>query len=785
MVADKRPYTTATWDIFFHIYLDKGSYSVLVEQCEKLVGLSDSLRSWNASVYGRFLKMCTEYTMTELRRHWLLYIDMQNLPSQRTKVIREAFTKQCKQQSRKDMASASSARSSGPLVIQALQVSKDANTKYWSTGTTFSNPSKIAAATLLNPTFVYSLGGEGFFVQYGTDPLTPFHLAALFGNTRGSVSVADAVKAAKAEFSDWCSAFHSSVSSTPASVPVIRLFLGEATAVCRALRGFNTSGTLNLGVPVAPWKTHLIQLSKHEYLSGGAPVTFNVIDTSNLDDHIGLLNVLVATVPLIIPAPSSVIYTESLLVMGQDATKEFAERLYADITVFGLLIGLCPVDYLSGFNSRSNIHELMSVSKDAAQFHQATTWKSPCSGDPILTRCGGEYRAPAFDSRQLGTFLYDMYHQMFEQEDSRNFWRINEEKQNVQKAFTRSNLVHYTRESYVLLLKHLKDRLDISEGQWREVMDQFFSIHNADRSMPLDANNYNDFCVHLYRHGVYTGPTYHLMIRKIGIFLNWDTATPLVRIILSVPRKKMAACQSSLDDVGTPLLQCDIRGNWSHNIFTAVHVAFGNVVSTGTTSHPSVIFKEDPEGWKGASPLVVSFVAPMFVLTGLEPMENIEVCLTVRSTPAAALLINKIGLDLTIFGAKLLDKSLVHIVPEQPLPSRKSQFSSPISQPSTPGLSAQIGELGATTVEFDQECELVVSLTSKVSVENEEVKILFGSGATPQIAQLSPCVMRLTIGTHVQDVQYPFPVIGSQYRLRLARKSLYVEVSVGSTISPP
>ena len=390
MVADGQPYTTTVWDIFFHMRLDTDSHSALIEQCKKLVRLSETLQHWVDSPYGPFLKMCTEYTLTELRRHWSLYIDMQDLPRQRLKAIRDAFTKQSKSTLQKFQTILGAARSSGPLMIHAAQVTSEQFRKYWSTGTTFSDPKQIAAAAaLLNPTFVYSLGGEGCSVHYGIDPIVPFHLAALFGNAKGSVSVPDVVKAAKSEFGDWCAAFHAAISSpVAAGTPVTRFFLGEATAVCRAVRAFAETKTLNLGVPVAQWKTQLIQLSEDQYVSGDAPATFNVIETSNLDDHIGLLNVLIATVPLLSNARSSVLYTESLLARGQDATKEFAERLYADITTIGLLIGICPVDYLSGFTSRCNTHELMTyqfqhkLKEDVKQFHQVTTWKSPLLETP-------------------------------------------------------------------------------------------------------------------------------------------------------------------------------------------------------------------------------------------------------------------------------------------------------------------------------------------------------------------------------------------------------------------
>jgi hypothetical protein len=61
MVADKQPCATTVWNIFFHMFLDDGSHSVMIEHCRKLVALSDSLDNWNNSIYGRFIRMSTEY----------------------------------------------------------------------------------------------------------------------------------------------------------------------------------------------------------------------------------------------------------------------------------------------------------------------------------------------------------------------------------------------------------------------------------------------------------------------------------------------------------------------------------------------------------------------------------------------------------------------------------------------------------------------------------------------------------------------------------------------------
>ncbi|KAJ7479984.1 hypothetical protein B0H11DRAFT_1262872 [Mycena galericulata] len=763
LVADNQLSTDAIWNFFFHFYVDKETLSQIAAHCRKLLDIGETLKKWGGSTYGTLIRMGTQHTLTELRRHWSLYIDFHSLPANRQNAVRNAFGE--KSRSARDLGIG--ARSAGPLIAKALSVCKEQFLAYWKTGTTFSKPKETSTATLLNPTFVYSLAGEGCNVHYGTDPVAPFHLAALFGNGGRSVSLNDLIKNVKTQFSDWCTAFRTSQGRT-----VIRLFASEATALCRALSGFGATKALNLGIPVAQWKTELLQLNPFEY--GNAPSTFTVIDSSNLCDHIGLLNVLIATVPLLLSPAScgSVLYTESLLFHGTDATKEFADSLYADIHTVGLLLGVSPIDYLSGFSSRSNTHELIAyMAGRENQFHQTTTWKAPASGDRLVFSGKTQPLPAVWDALQLGTLLYDIYHQLFEQEDSQHFWRLNQN--NFVKAISASNIVHYIRESFVLFLKLVRQNFQIHDNVWKEVMERFINLKEADQSLNMDSVNYQDLSAQLHLHGVHTVPFLHIT-EKTGRFTTWDTVPLLVRVILVVPREKFAVLESIAETIGTPILQCDTRGRWSHNIFSAVHAAYGTVIPMGTKSSPRVIFKEDPEGLKGSSPIVVSFIMSAGLLT-LEPAEHTRICFSVRSTPASVMpVIQRLGMEQSLFSANLMDEYHVHVLPQEPFPEPLKAASAQGSQNEI----FQIGQVEPVAIELDEECELVSSLTSMVRVENRNAKDVFSSGAIPEISQVSPCVMKLAVGQHVQNVVYPIPVIGSQNKLRLARKSSYIEVIV-------
>jgi hypothetical protein len=302
-------------------------------------------------------------------------------------------------------------------------------------------------------------------------------------------------------------------------------------------------------------------------------------------------------------------------------------------------------------------------------------------------------------------------------------------------------------------------------------MERFIDLKEADRSMPMDSVNYQDLAANLHLHRVHTLPFLHIL-KKTGPFAAWDTVPLLVRVILVVPRDKFDVLHSLSESIGTPVLQCDIRGTWSHNIYSAVHAAFGTVIPMGTKGSPRVVFKEDPNGWKGTSSVVVSFTMSAGLLT-LEPAEHMRVCLSIRTTTGSVHhVVQKFGMEQAVFGANVMDESHVHVLPQDPFPESPNRPTrGPVGQ-------LQIGNADPVAVELDEECELVSCLTSMVHVENTEAKKLFGSGTMPEISQVSSCVMKLAIGEHVQNVFYPIPVMGSQNKLRLARKSSYIEVCI-------
>jgi hypothetical protein len=172
--------------------------------------------------------------------------------------------------------------------------------------------------------------------------------------------------------------------------------------------------------------------------------------------------------------------------------------------------------------------------------------------------------------------------------------------------------------------------------------------------------------------------------------------------------------------------------------------------------------------------MVVSFLLPSWFLTN-EP-NGISIGLNVRTTPASVMMLMKpLGVELGIFSAKLMDETLVHIVPDASLVSLpKAKGPAPLVQPT----SRAIGTINPVMATLDQECRNVVTLSARVDVAEAKAKSELSGGAAVRTEQVSPCAMKLILGdSRQQEVAFPFPVTGSDSKLRVARKSSYIEVS--------
>jgi hypothetical protein len=765
------------WDAFHHFKIDERTSKLIIHHSQQLYENAQDSEIWRQSTYGSFLKLVDDRTLSELRHHWKSYADFSKLPVARIDKLRQEQIRLSKSVLDKHAFTLSPSRSAGILWMQASGPLDKLFKRYWETGTTFALDDDIKKAKNLNPTFIYSLPGEVFDPHYGTFP-QGFHLTSAFApilsDPLGPLAHTGsaAIDVMKQQFKAWCNAFRA---SRAAGAITIRFFSGDAIAFSRALDSYASTGRAATDIFMSAWRAPRIIFNEPSASEPPAPTSFDIIDTSNLTDHLGLLNLLLVTQPLLkkAPASQSVLYTETLLPSGEDATQSFLDRICANVPTISALLGIAPRPYVSAFTTHSNIHELL-YSDHVKQYHERVAWVDPTSGDRHASQ---QESVIFFNAKDLGHVIFGMYDKMFASEQVMAAMRATPSLARLKSM----GEVHYHRETIAALFQLVKRRVQLKTGDWEVVADTFLEIVEQDRSRLIGMNNYQDLCLQLHLYGIHTvsplEPNWQLQFSAAApskIFGDWWSVPPILCVVLTVPRKNLKALLHDKEHTGTPPLQCNLTAQGVHsNAYSAIHAVWGK--STTVPGSDIITLEEDPHGINGTSGLVVSFWASSRILQ----FEGTLVSLVLKSTPQTTMMfMEKLGPELAIFGANISNKQRVHLLPYRPVlaPENRAPSYDPVMKfpdPTPPdnyvSISADVNQ------ERGQRC--VMSFTGRVEIETPAEQEALSKGAEISTQQISPCTMKLKLGNFHHLVRYPYPIRGSQNKLRVARKSHYIEVS--------
>ncbi|KAI0630916.1 hypothetical protein C8Q77DRAFT_1061941 [Trametes polyzona] len=809
MIMDDVPQRTI-WEIYLNMYISDEARQAVLEQCRKMIACSRTSEDWHASSYGAFLRMGTEHTLVEVRRAWRFYRNS-SMPigdphtAHALQMVDTGRTDTLKLHDKLGGVIISSARSSRPLLMEALEAYRAHFSHYWRVGQTPSPITKTGGPSCGNPTFLYSRLGEGFRVHYGTAALAPFHLAPLFGNHSGPCTIQQMATAAQAQFDGWCLALkvRTNASSSTGDALIIRFIVGDALHVAAALANRDCDRASPLAV--SPWTATPIELLDAEYRDRGAPTLFDVVDTSNLSDHAGLLNILLCSVPLLSASQPwcGVLYTEFLLAHppGDTTIERLWPLLPVDVHFIALLLGICPIEVLSGFSTTSDTHEVLlalNPSEPVRQFHLIVTWKGPYTADTALqpesrngtlsTPNGGSLPLD-FNSEQLASFLYATYTRMFGPEDPIRGLR----RSTVERA--RSGIIHNSRETFVIFLHMVRERCSLPDSTWTETMENLLARFHRRAHLPFDNLWHQDLSAQLYRHHVYAYPVYHRTLSpppspSASLFSGWSSIPHLVRIFLTVPHDKFSVLRARPE---TPPLHCVLSASGRFECgFQSVDACFGSVSLDGSVTNPQVVLRESSESGlhpDAVSPLVFSFVVPSWILTDVPVGDTADIVaeLCVKSTPATAVLAPVLGMRLSIFAASITDKHHVHVVPEvRPSPRTFTRSCAGSTTPEHWHRNPPIGVQDLVQVQLgDPDCATIATLSTKLHIRDTDCRAAFAGRAMPTVTQPSPFTIRIGVGKLVQSVAFPLPVLGGKEKVRLARRSSYIEVVIPTAMSYP
>ena len=676
------------WNIYYHLFLDNKSLELLHSQTQKLYLLSASIQSWHNSKYGRLLRMCDQGTLLRLRRIWDSYgssavsgDDKESYKQRFESGIQTARNIQAHHFGQG--INMTGLRSAAPIIIPSVKDLPELFKSFWKHGVTSKDHGSISKSKTPNPMFAGSFEDD-FILHYGTDPLLGFHLATAYASLTSDSPLESSVNpqlhkvvaAAQLQFRTWSDSFRSDAQRHL----TIRFFAGDALAFCHTLQHMRTTGErLKSNWYRDQHHLEVLMLDGEDYaFDGNVPLLFNVIDTSNLVDHVGAINILVAASPLLENSISATLYTETLVNKEEDPRALVDRILCGHFPTLSILFGLMPIEYWTNSTAISGVGEhlfdkvmstMIDTDQKIGQMHSRLTWKR-------FPACSTTIPVIRFDGPELAHILYQFYLKMFQHEDMKQlFSKIN------RKTIHNSSLLHYHRGSLASFFRFVKKRVVVD---WNESMNIFIDLVENNSTLLMSRNYIQELYLQLHLNDLYTVPTFSspfsspfsytshsAALKGLG---SWKEIPAVVCITLKVPRAKLRAITNvPLKELGTPILHCALQSSSSdpgrqwQNIFAVVQVAFGNVTTSGSRCDDGfkVNVSEDVHSWKGHSSLIVSFLAPTWVVL-LEP-HAATVALGVQSTPQSSrTFIKTLGFEMNIYRTTLGNEDNVYMTKYRP-----------------------------------------------------------------------------------------------------------------------
>jgi hypothetical protein len=499
------------WNLYYHFRIDEVSLQLLRTQAQKLHSLSISLGTWRKSKYGKLIRMCDDGSLQKVREIWNFYgIERKGKELSRFKEHLDASIRKSNQyKARLGIGiNLTGFRSSSPAHLHSIDNLDALHKHYWEYGSTDLNQSTLSLAVHANPMFMSP--DDNVVLHYGTDPLLGFHLATAYVSlaptsplfrSAGLTPLENVVEVAKTEFHSWATSLRNYAHSTN-----LRFFVGDALAFSHSLQHRSNAESPSH----AHWyrdRFHFepLILDAEDYAEGGAgPLAFTVIDTSNLIDHVGALNLLTATAPLLANEISATIYTEKLVRSDSTYSSLFDSLQCGPLATVSMLLGLTPVDFVTNTSALSSGDEVLldaatrrssEISSESGQLFTRIAWKRPIRMHDGLTLRDAPRRL-CFDPTGLATILYHMYLKMFENEDMMQMM-----SNITMLKLQRFSIPTYQRASFVAFVKILRTRVNTD---WEKTFDSLLDLIEANISHLMTKNYIQELYVWFHLLDIYS-----------------------------------------------------------------------------------------------------------------------------------------------------------------------------------------------------------------------------------------------------------------------------------------
>ena len=802
---------------------------MLQTQAGKLLTISETLGEWHRSKYGKFLRVCNQDTLQELRHMWFLYA--QPL----TKQVEECYKngldelkKKCNVFFGMGINSASTIfRAAGPLYLEALKQDfhNSMGPLFWKQGTTSIHPAEIKAATKPNLTMLYTrIGGDKVLICPSSNPLLSFHLPAAFAKLKTPIPsqklpgrdgirnppLADVIDTCHWQFKSWCESFRKVLNLADQGIknfPRIRFFIGDALAFCQTLGLYYEHREETFKEPTyamfytSSRRMTPLRLDGCDYQQEAillAPRRFNVIETSNLTDHVGLLNLLLVAKPLLTKEHSSVIYTESFYRWKGTESQALDMALGGDTGMISVLLGIAPLPFICPGQTTNNytahasrtleflLHEYPGTDDVNTLSYQRYEWRYPSLGDsngPDIRKTEWLYGP---NKKSLARCLYEIHKVLFKPEERFLSGPAITPETPVSSQelihLKSESVVHYTRHTYAHLIHLVK--LKVGMRNWSRVIKELMTFLKADSCFPFACRFLPELETHLHLLDVnnISDPPSLPSSSDMRYLPGWGVMPSVVCVVLVVPRQALDVFANEQQALAGLYMQASVRNHNLNNSFAAIHTTFGEVHHNGRRGENLILsIHEDRSGWYGESDLIVAWMVPSWRLTLSHP-SAITIALQLLLTPNATVQYrSKLGPVLDIYCTPLYGEGIVFVMEHLPgLISTK-----PISHLRYK-VHNQIAPFTAHEEGWLQYTEIPV-ISSKSHNQKTPQLTIQTRNALPAVSgidyqQVSPCSIKVfgTGSSYKETVVFPFPVDGSQasWKIFLSGTSEYLKVGL-------
>ncbi|KAK1041061.1 hypothetical protein LTR74_018643, partial [Friedmanniomyces endolithicus] len=780
------------WEFYYHLVISDKALAALQAHLVALLNSVRTIEDWQKSAYAAHLKFLSKSTLVEVAKFWRLYLNA---------CIQETKGRHILEESRRLFSQRGfdgegiflhGGRCAGihALSTRCSKALSDAFRGYWKTGVVAGNQSDVSALEnchggFANPLFRLSSAPlANFAVHYGSDPLLGYHLAGVFDDTTASTSamVEHLATGAKGQFVQWCENFRQHV-----QLKTMKLYFhcGEAVSLCYALQHKmcrHSSVAKSLHRYSRPWCATLLQLDAHAHLDACGP--FDVIDTSNMSDHVGFLNLMPATVPLLGTKPTSVLYVETLLRSSNKTSEYLPTILHADIATFCLIAGVAPTIYLTGSTSESFASEavLGHSKRDTGTMSQSrfrVAWQRPWTGGPsAVAQIDITSPTIAIDPGNMARVFFQWYLQIFSEfEDMTN--QIFVHFRRVVNPLSR-DLGHYTRMTIVSLIGLAQKNIC---RDWRSFTEALIDLFQRDQTLMVGSNSLQELCTLLHLSGMHTasmldktpfaaaqGFASAIACPAVSSIERYPTLPNVVAVALVVPRDSLRIFDPiNIDRFGTPGLHMALHcSGIFENSFFSIHLCFGSLeVDEG--QHVGII-KEDEKGWQGHSDLIAICLAPAFQFL-IGRGADVHVALVLNSSVVDYHFVPILGPSMRVYDTSITDRQNLHLL--RTLPGDTEGPASVLQEPPQRLERPKTIPLALCRDQSLNRLTIRTKFTDEIEsrdLQNQELEV--------KIVQEGPCTMRITFGSHSRVLAFPFPVDGAYSKTRIAGRTSWIEVTV-------